>query len=323
MKDKVGISYSDYYLPEKFVGIKEYFLSKNKFVLPGGFEDIDTFCDNFVKQRHIKGIYINEEKSEVDIFIGLLEKFFRETKVDSKSIDIIIYTKGVPLHENVVSIPYYMQKKFDMENAAVFNVEQTCGAALMSMQIAESMIHSGKYNSALILSSSLIKDNDKRDVKLTLISDGAAMLYMEKNPKRYVIEDSISRTTGSYSYTIDSFTKRENYRELIKYLKNGADTINLLLEKNKLTMNDIQIISPQNTTYSGWEIYASLLHISMDKIYLENIPKGAHIGDVDSIRNITDIFYNKKVAKDKYFIAYGIGWGTSWNALLLSEVSEE
>ncbi|WP_054740277.1 3-oxoacyl-[acyl-carrier-protein] synthase III C-terminal domain-containing protein [Cellulosilyticum ruminicola] len=320
MSEEVGISYSDYYLPERFVSTYEFYSSLENFVLPEGFEDLEAYCNNFYKQRKIKGIYINDKKNEVDIFVDLISKFFEQTNVKPDEIDLIIYTKTVQLGENSVSIPYYMQKKFDMVSATVFNLEQTCGAALTSMQVAESMIQSGRYRSALILSSSMVKNIEKRDVKLTLISDGAGLVYVEKKPKRFVIDDYLSHTTGSYTYSIDSFTKRGNYRELMKYLNNGAETIKQLIAQNQLTMDDIKVISPQNTTYSGWEIYAALLKVPMSKFYLDNIPRGAHIGDVDSIRNITDIYNEHLIEKEQYMIAYGIGWGTSWNALLLRGV---
>lgn len=316
----IGISYSNYFLAKKYIDVEEYFSNRTDFELPDEFSDLSEYCDNFIKQKHINGLYVNENDKEVDLFCDLVDKFLKDTKTDPKDVDIIIYTKGVPLHENLVSVPYYVQKKFEMTNAMVFNVEQTCGASLVSMEIVEGMIASGKYKSALILSSTFIKDYAKRDVKVTLISDGVGLIYLEKDPKRFLIEDCISRTTGSYSYSIESFTKRRNYRELVNYLKNGVDTINDVISRNNLTMEEIKIISPQNTTYSGWETYAMLLDVPVSKIYLNNIPKGGHIGDVDTIRNITDIYNEKIIKKDEHFIAYGIGWGTSWNSILLKGV---
>ena len=41
------------------------------------------------------------------------------------------------------------------------------------------------------------------------------------------------------------------------------------------------------------------------------------MGDVDTIRNITDNAARESVVSLKLIIAYGLGWGTSWNACLL------
>jgi 3-oxoacyl-[acyl-carrier-protein] synthase III len=314
---KTGIRYSDYYLPSKFMDIKEFFQSLRNFSLPPGNDDFDIYCDSYFKKRKIKGVYIEEELTETQVFELLLNRFFDATKIDPKEVDILIYTKGVPIHFNAVNIPYYMQKKFGLDNAMTFNIDQTCGASLMSLHIADSLIRTKQYNSALILSSCFIKNLESRNVQITLISDGAGVLYLDNKPNKLYIKDYISRTTGSYHFTIESFTKRENYRELMKYLQNGADTIKELLKRNRLELESVKIISPQNTNYMGWEIYTALLNIGLNKIFLDNISKGAHIGDVDTIRNITDIVKQKHIQPGELMIAYGIGWGTSWNAALL------
>ncbi len=317
---EIGISYSNYTLGKRYIDTEKYFLDSKDFVLPDGFESLEEYTNNFIKQKKIEGIYSVEDDKEVDLFCDLVDKFIKDTNVDVNDIDIIIYTKGVPLHENLVNVPYYIQKKFNIKNAMIFNVEQTCGATLAAINIVNAMISSGKYKSALILSSSIIKDYEKRDVKVTLISDGMGLMYIEKNPKRFLIEDCLSRATGSYSYSIESFTKRKNYRELVNYLNNGVNLIKDIISRNNLTLNDIVLISPQNTTYSGWETYSILLDIPISNIFLDNISKGGHIGDVDTIRNITDIYNRNLIQKDKFFIAYGLGWGTSWNTVLLKGV---
>ena len=313
----IGISYSDYYLPSTYVTTSDYFSSLPDFSLPSGFDDMDSYCATYEKQKRITGIYVEQERQEIEVFEGLLDKFFENSLVKPEDIDIIIYTKGVRLHEKNVNVPYYVQKKYGLTNAIVFNVDQTCGASLMSIHIAELMIRSSRYRSALILSSSFIDNIEDRDVRLTLISDGAGILFVDKQPLLMKIKDFFSRTTGSYSFSIDSFTKRENYKELVKYLQNGARTMQELLHRNALDFDSIKLVSPQNTTYSGWEIYASLLKVGINKIFLENIPKGAHMGDVDTIRNITDITAGNLLSPKELIIAYGLGWGTSWNACLL------
>ncbi|MCR4441809.1 MAG: 3-oxoacyl-[acyl-carrier-protein] synthase III C-terminal domain-containing protein [Peptococcaceae bacterium] len=321
--NRIGISYSDYYLPGKYLGVNEFFNSLKNFSLPEGYSDMESFCESFYKQKKITGVYVEEEKEEVEIFENLVAGFFEDSGVRPEDIDILIYTKGVPIHACKVNVPYYIHKKFDLKRDVVtFNVDQTCGASLTSIHVAESLIRTGRYRSALILSSSLIKELEKRNVQVTLISDAAGVLYIESNPRKLLIRDYLSRTTGSYSFTIESFTKRGNYRELVNYIADGAETMKELLRRNNLDFEAIKVICPQNTTYGGYEIYASLLGIDIRKVFLDNIPKGAHTGDVDTIRNLTDITGQKVVKKGELMIAYGLGWGTSWNAALLEMLQE-
>ncbi len=111
-----GISYSNYTLGKRYIDTEKYFLDSKDFVLPDGFESLEEYTNNFIKQKKIEGIYSVEDDKEVDLFCDLVDKFIKDTNVDVNDIDIIIYTKGVPLHENLVNVPYYIQKKFNIKN---------------------------------------------------------------------------------------------------------------------------------------------------------------------------------------------------------------
>lgn len=316
----VGISYADYYCPNNFVTTKEYFKKFNTRNFENN-DDYEIFCEEYEKQRKIQGIYIENEIKEEEAFVKLLEKFFKEHKIAPDEIDLLIYTKGINFQNSDISVPYYMQKYFNMKNILTFNVDQTCGATANSIRISKSLMENEGINNALILSSSFLKNDLQRDVEVTLISDGAGILFLEKDNCKFDIIDFSHLTVGNYKFQISEILKVDNYNELKKYLFNGVKCINSVLEKSDVKLEDVSMIIPQNTTHLAWDYYCRMLECSKDKVYLENISKGAHMGDVDSIRNIADIIKDDKLDMNALAILFAIGWGTSWNSILLKKVN--
>jgi 3-oxoacyl-[acyl-carrier-protein] synthase III len=76
------------------------------------------------------------------------------------------------------------------------------------------------------------------------------------------------------------------------------------------------MIIPQNINKSGWNYYCQVLNYPIENVFLDNCNDG-HMGDVDIIRNITDVNKYKKLESGKYALVYGLGTGLSWNALLI------
>jgi 3-oxoacyl-[acyl-carrier-protein] synthase III len=100
----------------------------------------------------------------------------------------------------------------------------------------------------------------------------------------------------------------------------GADLIKSLLKKNQLTLKDIALIIPQNISVSGWNFYCQVLEFPKERVFLDNFDDGGHTGDVDIIRNIAEIRKKKLLKPRDFAVIYGIGTGTSWNALLVRAI---
>lgn len=320
------IKYANYYIPDNYISIEDYFNMLDDTVLEKcGMSGMkrEELANIFKNTMGIQRIHVEERKNEAAIFARMLTGYFKNGPTTPDEIDYVIYTSGNSVakgdpwsmtEEECINVPYFLQDKLGMSNAQVFNVEQDCSGTLVGAQIASSLITEGKAGKVLFLSRNILDNLEYRLMGgAGLISDGLAIMEIAAGEPGLALIDFCAATDGSMSMDKD-FSQGINQAKVVQV---GCNLIKSLVEKNNLTLNDIAIIIPQNISQSVWNFYCKMLEFPREKVFLDNFRVAGHMGDVDTIRNITDVLKKKLLAPHEFAIAYGIGTGTSWNALLL------
>lgn len=191
------------------------------------------------------------------------------------------------------NIPYYIHEKYNLKNTQVFQLEQNCSSTLMAINLAKALIESNSAKRVLSLSGNIITVLKLRLIGLFSVSDGVAAVEISSEEissgnESWEVVDFLGQTDGSL-LTIEDVCKFG-----LKLVDKGVELIIKILEKNKLDINRLSLIIPQNTNWSSWHLYCKKLGISIDKVYLENCGGYGHIGDVDSIRNLKDVTDKRK-----------------------------
>jgi 3-oxoacyl-[acyl-carrier-protein] synthase-3 len=274
----------------------------------------------------INKIYMEDRKNESAIFCEMLERYFAEEYTKPEEIDFLIYTRGNSvsvgdpwsmIESECVNVPYFLQNEFGLKNAQVFNVEQVCAGTLVGAQIAYSMINGGTARNVLLLSSNFFTNQGDRLMGgLGLVSDAQAMMEISARDSGLALLDFAHAVDGSITMVKD-FRKGTIPATIVQI---GSELMKSLVKKNNLTLKDISRIIPQNISKSGWNFYCQSLDFPKEKVFLDNFSDGGHMGDVDIIRNLTDTLKQKLLLKNEYAILYGIGTGTSWNAVLVQSI---
>jgi 3-oxoacyl-[acyl-carrier-protein] synthase III len=319
---KAVIGYMDCCIPESHLTVDEYVtLLDDSFLQQVGMKrnDLSGVLKNSIG---IKRIYVEDRKNEAPIYCEMLEKYFAREQVEPEEIDFVIYTRGNSvalgdpwsmINDECVNVPYFLQKEFGLKNAQVFNVEQVCAGTLVGARFAFSLLKGGSARKILLLSSNFFTDQGDRLMGgLGLVSDAQAMMAISAGGPGLELLDFAGVTDGSITMVKD-FRKGTIPAAIVQ---TGCDLIKSLLQKNHLTIDDIACIIPQNISKSGWNFYCQELEFPREKVFLDNFNDGGHMGDVDIIRNLNDALKSKLIAKDQYAILYGLGTGTSWNAVL-------
>jgi 3-oxoacyl-[acyl-carrier-protein] synthase-3 len=320
--NRVQIGYSDFYKPDSFFELEDFFKAIN-FKTPSGFPSLSSFCKNIISNKGIERIYYENEKTRLEILENMVAKYFEVTQTDPGEIGMIIYARGMST-ENEVNIPYNLQKVFHMKNARVFNIEQTCSGSAISIEVARSFIMLNRMKKALILSTHFMEDHWRRNINVTIMSDGAGILEIKAledgnnagNAGIFEILDYDVTTEGSTKFNLSAFSN-DDVNSAIKTIKKGSQHIKRFLEKHHLTINDVQNIIQQNIGLMNFGVYSDLLNCSKDKFFLRNIPDGGHMGDVDLIRNFSDYRNTGLGKQNDLVIIFCTGWGTSWSTILL------
>ncbi len=316
----VILRYSDYLLGTQKLTVDDYVANLDAHFLEKGGENSsfanltrDEVASILRSTTGIKNVCVGNRENEPIMFCEILDKYFQAEGASRDEIDCIIYTKGNSIAGNV-NVPYYLQNSYKMQNAQVFCIGQECCATLLAINLGRNLIKNGSARRVLILTSNFFESFERRFMGLFLVSDGIGLLELSCGTTGLSPLDFTSATNGSFNKVQDLTS---NALEVVDI---GVKVIKSLLKKNDLTISDISLIIPQNTNVSGWNVYTKKLGIEKAKIYSANFGGSGHMGDVDMIRNITDIERADLLQKDELAIAYALGTGTSWNALLLKKM---
>ncbi|UCH96110.1 MAG: hypothetical protein JSV88_04450 [Candidatus Aminicenantes bacterium] len=326
MKTRAVVSYTDFYMPENYLSIDEYVGMLEDSFLQAIYMRRDELSSILKNSIGIHRTYIEDRKREAEIYGALLKRYFARGHTTPGEIDFIIYTRGNSLaagnpwsmtEEKCINVPYFLQNEFKMSSAQIFNVEQVCAGTLVGAKIASSLIFDGSARKVLLLSSNFFQNPENRLMGgLGVVSDGLALMEISSGDPGLALRDFAGITDGSITMVTDF--RKGNIPVTVAQV--GTELIKSLVKKNNLTLKDVSMIIPQNISKSGWNFYCQLLEFPREKVFLDNFDDGGHMGDVDIIRNISGVCEKKLLASQEFAIVYGIGTGTSWNALLVQAI---
>jgi 3-oxoacyl-[acyl-carrier-protein] synthase-3 len=326
METKAVINYTDYCIPEGHLSVTEYVKMLSDSFLTNIAIARDDLTDILKNSIGIRKIYVEDRQKEAEIYCTMLEKYFSKTNTPPDKIDFIIYARGDSVahgnpwsmvDENCINVPYFLQNEFKMSKAQIFNVEQVCAGTVVGARIASSFIGDGAARKVLLFSSNFFKDPENRLMGgLGLVSDAAAMMEISVGSPGLALLDFAGVTDGSITMVKDF--KRGTIPATVVNI--GSELIASLVKKNNLTLKDIAMIIPQNISKSGWNFYCQVLDFPLEKVFLDNFDDGGHMGDVDIIRNLTEVGKRKLLKPQDFAVIYGIGTGTSWNAILVRAI---
>ncbi len=241
--------------------------------------------------------------------VKLVEQFLYETGINPDYIAGVVHTDPVPFNaivNNNISILHYIIEKFKLKNAAACILQQQCTGFIMSFALAEGMLREGEY--LLILSSSCIDSLRFRNLGFTCMGDGLGLAAVSKKPSKWKIVDMIAKTSGKNTYRVGNGKDAIVSKDRMEIIKQGVHVIEELLKRNQVDAKELYKFVPQNINYTLYQfIYARMLGIKEEAMYVQNIPNGGHVGDVDLIRNLTTLEKEDNIPNNSYVLIYGLG----------------
>ena len=311
------LTYSDYWLPPTRIPVSAFI---NEIDYPA--ENKNSLSRTLSDTLGFEGVHVDDRAREAEHFSILLERYFAATRTPPDDIGYIIYTRGSSVATGdpwskkdipCINVPYFLHRKYGMK-AEIFNVEQECSGSLIAIKIGAALLAEQKVKKLLLLSSNYFENMDKRLMAdMILVSDGLALMEISASGNGLRVIDYAAMTDGGISRVMD-FNSDVNFQKMIE---SGCSIIRDVISRNGISLSDVALIIPQNISEATWHFYCHKLQISPNKVFLENCGGAGHLGDVDIIRNITDARRKKRLRQGDYAIIYGVGTGSSWNAILV------
>jgi 3-oxoacyl-[acyl-carrier-protein] synthase-3 len=272
-------------------------------------------------------------KASSDMAVKAIEEIISKKKLDPLTIDCIICATVTP-DMIFPSTANLIGDKIGAKNAFGFDLGAACSGFLFALTTATAFIESGRYKKIIVVGvdkmSSIIDYTDR--ATCILFGDGAGAVLVEPNTDGLGVQDAILKSDGSgASYlhikaggslkpaTIETVLAKEHYafqdgQPVFKFAVKGmADVSAALMEKHKLTGEDIAWLVPHQANLRIIDATAKRMGLSKEKVMI-NIEKYGNTTAATIPLCLWDWETKLKKGDNLILAAFGGGftWGASW-----------
>lgn len=251
-----------------------------------------------------------------------------KTGADPDTIDALIVTTTTPDYK-FPSTASVVLGKLGLKNAFAFDLEAACCGFLYSLDLASSMIQSGRYKKIVVIGadkmSSIVDYTDRQTC--VLFGDGAGAVLVEATEEEGVgYQNSFLRTDGKglpflhmkaggsvcppSHFTVDHrlhYLYQEGRTGFRYAVTDMSDDVQEIMHRNNLTSDDVNWIIPHEANRRIIEAVAKRAEISMDKVII-NIDHYGNTSAATIPLAMWDSEKNLKKGDNIIFTAFGAGF---------------
>lgn len=303
--------------------------------------DIVETNDEWIRTR--TGIHerrITESENTSDICVKAAEKAIESAKIKAEELDLIIVATITP-DCFTPSTACIVQSRLKAVNAVCFDISAACSGFIYGLHTAAQFIKTGEYRTALVIGaetlSKIIDWSDRNTCVLFGDGGGAAVLRTSKRKGILAFHAGSDGQRGDllrcdavpvkelFAVEDADFHKslvRMDGKEVFKFaVKVMHETIDRLLDKTGLDIDDIKYIIPHQANYRIIETTAKRLKIGEEKFYV-NLQKYGNTS-AGSIPIALDEMAQKGLLKDgDKLLLVGFGGGLTWGGTIIEWSNE-
>jgi 3-oxoacyl-[acyl-carrier-protein] synthase-3 len=272
-----------------------------------------------ISTRHIA----DREEMTSTLALRATEDLLARSNRSGDQIDAIICATATPDYPGFPSVACILSEKLGTRGAAL-DVSAGCTGFIYALEVGRGLITTGVATNALIVGaerlSSVLDWSDRNTC--VLFGDGAGAVLLERSSSEEGIIDTLLRSEGggSQALTIDPKRKaitmdgRAVYSFAVRVI---AETIDLLLEKHGLTIDQIDWIVPHQANSRIITACAKRYEIEESKFYL-NIDRYANTSAASIPLALAEMEERGLLSGGQKIILVGFGAGLTYGGTLLS-----
>lgn len=325
----------EYYLPEKEISNDDL-----KAMHPD-WDVLKVGEKSGVFNRHIAA----KDETAFDLACEAVKKLFSSGQIDKKSIQGIIFCTQSPDYI-MPSNSFLLHKHFGFTSDVwTFDYNLACSAFVFGLSISRGMIETRMAENILLITADTYSKyiNPKDRSTSVLFGDGAAATVVSKSSETGIIDIVLSSSGNEYdTFYIpsggaripkDDSTKEiiidhsGNQRTLEEIQMNGfavwkfisrtvPDQINELLERNNLSITDIDFFGFHQASKLTLDSLIKALKIENDKVYM-NLWKIGNTVSASIPIVLKDAESEGKLKRGDTVLLSGFGVGLSWGSLIM------
>lgn len=298
---------------------------------------VDTSDDWIIQRTGIKERRIVENgQITSDLATQASLRAMEDAGVSPIELDMIITATITPDHI-FPSTSCYIQQKLGATRASAFDILAACAGFIYAMSIGQSFVNSGAMETVLVVGAeclSTITDYTDRTT-CVLFGDGAGAVVIQKSSTKHEILSTSLAADGSQAdvlimpgggaktpASIESIQQRTHYiqfrgKEVFKLAINNIT--NLILEtvdKNDLTIEDIDLIIPHQSNLRIIEATMEKLGLPMEKAFV-NIDKYGNTSSASIPIAIDEARKEGRLSKGDLVMLVAFGGGLTWGSSVI------
>ncbi|HEY1024197.1 MAG TPA: beta-ketoacyl-ACP synthase III [Sphingobacteriaceae bacterium] len=284
-----------------------------------------------IKERRIlKGEGLGTSDMAVPAVQGLLEK----RGISAEEIDLIIFCTTTP------DMPFpatanILADKIGAKNAWGYDLQAACSGFIFGLATGAQFIESGKHQKVLVVGgdkmSSIINYEDR--TTCIIFGDGCGAVLLEPNTEGFGVMDSILRSDGSGRQflhqkaggsirpasheTVDNkehFAYQEGQSVFKFAVTNMADVAAEIMERNKLTADDVAWLVPHQANKRIIDATANRMGVGPEKVMI-NIERYGNTTNGTIPLCLWE--WESKLKKGDNIILAAFGGGFTWGSIYL------
>lgn len=281
-----------------------------------------------IKERHI---VVDEDTTDLGYEASL--KALEDAGIDKSEVDLLVVATVTP--DNAFpGVSNLLQARLGLNEIMTFDINAACSGFVYALNIADKMIKSGAYNTALVVGAeTLTRLTDWRDRNTCVLFGDAAGAFVIQRSEENGIKDVICGSRGDTESnlichnvdikdpSVNAVSQQDhihmNGREVFKFATRILPkTVNDLLERNNITLDDLSCIVAHQANERIIDKAARDLNYSMDKMFV-NIDKYGNTSAASVPLAIDEAIKSGYLKKGDTFITVAFGGGLTWGGALI------
>lgn len=281
-----------------------------------------------IKERHIAG----ENEVTTDLALWASINAIGGCNIDKNSIDTIIFATTTP-DRTFPSCATILQKKLDISNNCLaFDVQAVCCGFVYALDIADSLIKSGKIKTALVVGAETLSRITNWEDRNTcvLFGDGAGCVILQaiEDKSTGILATSIHADGGGNNFDIlntgggVSYNQKSGFiemqgREVFKVAVNKmSDCVLESLKKANLTTDDVSFLIPHQANQRIISGVGRKLNIE-DKRVISTVAMHGNTSSASVPLALDYAVKNNKLKKDDIIVLEALGAGLTWGSVVV------
>jgi len=286
------------------------------------------------KNLGIKERRISTGETTSDLATIAAQRAIDDADLSVDDIDLIILATATP-DKLAPSCACFVQEKLKAFNAVAFDISAVCSGAVFATTTAVQFIKSGMYKNVLVIGAdtfSNITDWNRRDS--VFFGDGAGAMVLSHTTEDKGFIDFSLHTDGRgkdcwnipaggslIPTTSETLEKGLNYFQMDgpAVFQTAIDvvpkSINALLEKNKVSIDQIDLLIPHQPSIRILQEVASRIALPWEKV-MTNMDRYANTSGGTIPIMLDETVKNNKIQKGDLVLFAAVGAGWTWGTAL-------